>query len=442
MYNNINNEIFDDFFLKEKIYYFISHFSNFKILMEKEKDYIERKKDLQKALLSFIQGEEEESEEKSNELDESIKGEDFKNNRGELKLFLHLLLRIANDFHRSLFFFQRIEKIFQLIKSYIRYHLTNSELLELFAENKRILLLLIENRILNLDEEVISYLKTKIDINGTKFCHFFYPEIKKIEQNQEFTQQIEKELIEMDEKIFINFEEKRKIGENDSFICGLIRNDSVQDFISHINYMKISLSGKIKTSIFETNLFLLENKNQSLIEYASFFGSSQIIKYLYDYNVEVTPSLFMYAIHGNNHQFIHFLEERCSSRKNINYDYCFAEAIKCHHNELAKYFNDNFLESYPSTDSFELIECKEIPTSIKRVASKSFNLYGVNFAYIFQYYNYYFFPSSISEKCLKYLCLYDYLDLVKHLLENKKNYEFQKVVLKYFNFLIKFQIDF
>ena len=229
--------------------------------MEKEKDYIERKKDLQKALLSFIQGEEEESEEKSNELDESIKGEDFKNNRGELKLFLHLLLRIANDFHRSLFFFQRIEKIFQLIKSYIRYHLTNSELLELFAENKRILLLLIENRILNLDEEVISYLKTKIDINGTKFCHFFYPEIKKIEQNQEFTQQIEKELIEMDEKIFINFEEKRKIGENDSFICGLIRNDSVQDFISHINYMKISLSGKIKTSIFETNLFLLENKS-------------------------------------------------------------------------------------------------------------------------------------------------------------------------------------
>ena len=61
-----------------------------------------------------------------------------------------------------------------------------------------------------------------------------------------------------------------KKGENGSYICTLIRHDLVEEFISHVHRTNISLSSQIKTSIFETNSCLIENKNTSLIEYSAF----------------------------------------------------------------------------------------------------------------------------------------------------------------------------
>lgn len=50
------------------------------------------------------------------------------------------------------------------------------------------------------------------------------------------------------------------------------------------------------SSIFEANSYLIEKKTQTLIEYAAFFGSIQIIKYLHFNNVELDPSLWIYVI--------------------------------------------------------------------------------------------------------------------------------------------------
>lgn len=66
-------------------------------------------------------------------------------------------------------------------------------------------------------------------------------------------------LIIIDEDIFNNFDKKRQEGENDSYICSLIRGDSFIEFISYVNFQKISLSGKIERSIFETNSFLIDH---------------------------------------------------------------------------------------------------------------------------------------------------------------------------------------
>ena len=92
-------------------------------------------------------------------------------------------------------------------------------------------------------------------------------------------QEIEQEMKNIYPDIFVNFEEKRQKGENDSYLCELIRTDSIEDFISYVNQKNISLSSKIKSSIFETNSFLVE-KEPSLIEYTAFFGSIQIFQYL------------------------------------------------------------------------------------------------------------------------------------------------------------------
>ena len=81
------------------------------------------------------------------------------------------------------------------------------------------------------------------------------------------------------------FEKKRKIGENDSDICFFIRNDLIDDFVIFVNKTNYKLESKIETS-FETNSYLI-NKNPTLIEYATFYESIQILRYLILNKIEI-----------------------------------------------------------------------------------------------------------------------------------------------------------
>ena len=67
--------------------------------------------------------------------------------------------------------------------------------------------------------------------------------------------QIEKEIWQIFGEEISSFKEKWKIGENDSYICTLIRSDSIENFITYVNRTNFSLSSKIKPSVYETNLF-------------------------------------------------------------------------------------------------------------------------------------------------------------------------------------------
>ena len=95
-----------------------------------------------------------------------------------------------------------------------------------------------------------------------KYPQYFYPEIKSF-VNKELNEQIQFEIPE-------NFDEKRKLGENDSYLCEMIRKEKIEEFITNINQNTLSLNLIIENSIYETNPFLLKKKI-SLIEYASFF---------------------------------------------------------------------------------------------------------------------------------------------------------------------------
>ena len=74
----------------------------------------------------------------------------------------------------------------------------------------------------------------KIERNGYHYYHFFYPEIKKFIGEEKFKDILE-ELITINSNILDCFEEKRQKGENDSFICSLIREDSVEKFVEYVN---------------------------------------------------------------------------------------------------------------------------------------------------------------------------------------------------------------
>ena len=121
---------------------------------------------------------------------------------------------------------------------------------------------------------ISSYIRKSIPLNkislldGNRYCHFFYPEIKEF-IGEEKIKELEAELLSQDDQIFDNFNEKRHKGENNSYICTLIRQDSIKDFIIYINRTNLSLKSVIMPSIFETNSFL-NDKNPTLIEYAAF----------------------------------------------------------------------------------------------------------------------------------------------------------------------------
>lgn len=72
---------------------------------------------------------------------------------------------------------------------------------------------------------------------------------------KEFIEEKYQEQIESE--IFPIFEEKCQLCEKDSYICTLIREDSVEEFVSHVNRTNLSLYTQIEPSIYETNSFLI-----------------------------------------------------------------------------------------------------------------------------------------------------------------------------------------
>ena len=181
-------------------------------------------------------------------------------------------------------------------------YFTNDEIFNIFKNNKRILLYLFDEKVIIFDQNILYKIINK-NYEESNYTQYFMPEIILLTKTN-------------DKEIPDQFAEKRKTGENDLFICELIRNDSVEEFIAFINKNNISLNTKIEPSIYETNPFLINNKEQSLIEYAAFFGSFEIFQYLMMNKVNLNSSLWKYVIHGQNPDLIHLLEDN-----HIEYDY-------------------------------------------------------------------------------------------------------------------------
>ena len=326
-----------------------------------------------------------------------------------IKSSLIIINKISKHHYRSSDFFNKIENILLEFSDSIKQSLSNFEIFKIFKHNKRLLLFLIQKSIIEIDQSIFEI------ISHPKFSHgnyiqFFYHEIKhflserKIEENKEL----------IDSYDLDKFEEKRKNGENDQFICQLIRNDLVDDFIVYINKTNYSITNPIKTSIFETNPFLIKNKNEtSLIEYSAFYGSIKILKYLFFNNAILSPSLWFYAIHGKNPEIIHFLEENDVIPIDETYRECFYYSVKCFHDEIANYIQDNLIH-------YTAIICYDS---------------------IFKSHNYFFFPKDIqnSSQSFFYLCKYNYVFLVQMLMMVNNNID--EAIITNFYFIMKFYFN-
>ena len=369
--------------------------------------YIDDKKNLYTIILEFLENSDE-SNESSIENIKSIITK-VEGDREEIEQFLQIIKNISDNHHRDRNFITKISQILQQFEDQIKQTLSNIDIFHIFEDNKMILLFLLKSGILTISDSIFKEMMLKVDSSGYFYCHFFYPELEKF-AGEEKMKDIKDELLLNNPNMFENFDMKRQEGENDSYICSLIRQDSVEDFIAHVNRANYSLSSKISPSIFETNNFLLEKKNTTLNEYSAFYGSIQIFQYLKMNKVKLTPSLWLYAIHSKNAELIHLLEsnnvpppdEKENDNKNSTKSYikCLTESIKCHHNDFADYIENNLMVQNEN-DSKQKEEI--ISNSIK-------------------YHNYAHFQSQlVHDHGLFFLRFYEYNKLVDLLMKEKKN---------------------
>ena len=399
-------------------------------------DYIFLKQKLQNFILTYIDNDED-SETNYEDLNDYILNNQITTNRKDLYELLKLLSVIINYHHRYHEFSNKISRIFEHLKNDIKQMFSNIEIFNIFKDNLLILPFLFETQIIIFDYHIFHcIIQEVLNENDLFLYNYFSPEIKPfiptlIEQltkkekeprlikfddsndKDEFdSNQLIQTIIESNSnEISTEFYEKRKKGENDSYIAELIRQDLIYDFIVYINQTNISLSNYIERSIFETNSFLIKNQKVTLIEYAAFFGSIQIFKYLILNKVEINPSLWFYAIHSRNPEIISFLEEKQNKKtdESIVFEW-YKEAIKCHHNDIANYIYQQFILN--QTD----IECCK---------------------YYFLYYNY----EMISEEfemnhIVENVIRYDHIKLFEILFnQNQIELELKIISKKYSSFM-------
>ena len=383
--------------------------------------YIEKMGKAQNNLLEFL-GDEKNSEENFQNLINFLIGFKVQKNQRDLKEFLHLLYNILDNHQRSPNFFPKIDRILQYIKEDIKKYFDNSEIFNIFKNNKRILLFLYEEKIIEFDEYVIKKFMLNDKYEKCEYISYFLPEIKEYLAKEET--KINKKMIKIIQdktqsaKNPKDFNEKRKVGENGYKICRIIQKDDINEFIEFIQQQKISFNKTINYSVFEANSFLndhfkMQMTNRyydkiSLIEYAAFYGSIQIFTYLQNNGVKLTPSLWIFAIHGNNVELINILENNDIKPKDSFID-VFKEAIRCHHNSIANYLEKKYLIN--STEKSVVIQ------SLK-------------------YHNYAFIKENcIDQSFLVYLCKYDYPIFVEMTLETLKAKEVKEnIIYIYYQF--------
>lgn len=299
------------------------------------KKYIDEMKEVQENLLEFLDND------ANNET--TFQNSRICDDQNKLKTLLHLILNIANNHQRKQNFFSKIDQVLMFYKEYIKKYFSNWEIFNIFKRNKRILLFLIDEQIMFMDERIAEKFLTDVKLSNTNYPDYFAPEIKPF--ISDYLQYKEEDVIERINEIPENFYDLRKLGENGSYICQLIQNDLINEFILYVNQNNLSIDSTIERSIYETNSFLINMNHIKLIEYAAFYGSIKIFKYLYSNKAKLNRLSLHFAIHGRNPEIIHILEENIIENIKNPYEYYFIESIKCHHNEIADYFLNNYLQN-------------------------------------------------------------------------------------------------
>ena len=341
-------------------------------------EYLNEMKMVQNSLLAFLENSGELSDNYDEDLTTLLDSDNIRHHQHKIKSILYLLSKVSNAHHRSCNLINKIEQIIEKLRHRIKHYFKAHEIFNIFKGNKRILVFLFEKNIITIDQEMAKFL-TSDDYTIANYTEYFFTELKPF-LPQSTIDGIEKNLPE-------DFQVKRKSGENDDYICELIRNDFIHEFIDYTKKTNLPLNSKVKPSIYETHNFLIKNQTD-LIEYAA---------YLYPNLNNVKSKIWFYAIHGQNAEIIYFLKENDLKIKHKDFALCVRESIKCHHIAITNFILQNFKDK-AKTNHVDV------------------------FAIAMKFYNFYFIDNNFKNPSVFYhLCKYDYYHIV-HILIKKKEF--------------------
>lgn len=339
--------------------------------------YLENMKKMQAALIEFIDDANNIEENYQNFIS-AIEDLKIKSHRHDFKLLTKIFSNIIQNHHVSPIFYDQIEKILLYFKEELTQYLSNNEIIDIFKGNKRILLFLFDEQIARIDEYAFQVI-TSPKYKARKYNKFFFSEIKQFLSN----------IVISNLKIPRDYDEKRGSLSEQDMVLKIIQNDNLDEFIKK----KISISMQRKITIFETNFFLCKKEKISLIEYAAFYGSIEIFKYLLEKGQKVNTDIWIPAIHGNNLDLIKILENNDIKPNKALSKKLLKESIKCHHDEITNYILNNYL---PNNETRNLNE------------------------WALKYYNFLAFQNNFeNETIFPQLCKYDYYSFVEILMKTK-----------------------
>lgn len=221
--------------------------------MEVQK-YVDQKKKSYNLIFSFLINE---NSTNSNILFQNfVESQNYSKDKEEFLMFLRFLSKIAKNHCRFPAFNSKIERLLKYYSDQMKQTFTNSEIFQIFKQNKLILLFLFKQNIISADEIIVHnildisakyvstgkeedpyshiqnlvYIEFPITKEQSKpksirqFIHYaiyFYPEIKKYLDVKDILI-IDEELIKQNFGNQEIFEEKRLKGENDNFLCEII----------------------------------------------------------------------------------------------------------------------------------------------------------------------------------------------------------------------------
>ena len=360
------------------------------------RSYMEKFKEIQESLFEYLD-DQSTDEVIFNNLILLLEKHKMKENPNDLRLVLHLITKISNNYHRAPNFFTKIEKILNSLKEDIKNHFSEDQIFIIFKSSKCLLLFLFDEKVIT-PSKYMSFLMASRMSYMSNFPHlYFYPEFKDF-----YEKSVNKDIDERCPEIrniedIESFNQKRKTGENDEYICQLIREDSIDEFVIYVTQKNVKLNNKIKFSYFESNYFLMKTKQQTFIEYAAFYGSIQIFQYLKLNGAELTPSLWLYAIHGGNAEIIHLLEENHILPEDQSFHECLKYSIKNYQKDITNYLKNNVIE-----EKFE---------NENQLNIQFYNFSGLSELTI---------EDNQMDELFFNFCKYDYITIVDFILKNSR----------------------
>ena len=329
--------------------------------MEIEQEILKRK-EIQSHLLDFIKNDD---DDKNNFeiFKDLIKSNNISQNEEDFHELLDLISVILTNHYRSDTFFSKIYKILDFIlelpdiqTNMPKTMIYKNKMLTLYFLKKGIPLSKLEGEktkngdkfnILGEDIDMeymyISHENRLNPYNIMYLYYYYYVNNKNKEKQDQIANEIIPKKFNMDLNTLQRLCEK---GENENDLCILIRQDNLNEFIHYANINNVDFNSQTPISTVELqskNIFnLLCNsyaaiRDSTLIEYAAYHGSIQIFKYLFLNGAKLSSNILKYAVHGCNSEIIHIIEEN-SIVDETQIKESLIEAIKCHHNDIARYF--------------------------------------------------------------------------------------------------------